>query len=264
MVAKGGTRPAGTAGGGTGQKRQEEQCRGNEDCGAQSSGPHPSFGSGKSPHESTVAKGFLKLAIFFLEYSPPLHMTADRARRIQSHQERVVQAVAEAVHEVGPHRLTVTSIIERAGISRSTFYALFENSADALAFSWAASKESFAALFDRSGNKQAWRPRVAEAIAALLEQAEAEPFQLELYLVHGHAVDRDLNMLGGSPVEALAAVLRPSGSARADLPAGFQPEGFIALGILSVIAERLRRGERGPWPGLGAELTELATLTLED
>jgi AcrR family transcriptional regulator len=120
---------------------------------------------------------------------------ADHQRR------RLAVAVAELAHECGMAGVTVTSIVDRAHVSRKTFYEFFENR-DACADYAAelAADYLFAAGYDAE---------------ALLGAAAAEPNLAELALIHAPAFGGERGrrfqaivseIVGGSPGELLRVV----------------------------------------------------------
>jgi AcrR family transcriptional regulator len=172
--------------------------------------------------------------------------------------DRVPLAVAEAVHEVGPYRLTVVMILERTGLSRTAFYGRFENAEDAFAFSWKRAREDLLLAVGRPSGREAWREHVATVIDALLRRAAAEPYLASLYLLHSHAVGPDRGSFDEALVQALADVLRPGRGFGADPPP--LTEELVAFAVLTLIADRLREGASHGLEDLGGELATLATL----
>lgn len=179
--------------------------------------------------------------------------------------ERILKDLAEAVSEVGPHRVTVADVTSRGRIARSTFYGQFENIEDALGqaveFGSARLRGAIDAGADCEGT---WDRRTGEVVSALLAAASAEPALAELCLVHACARPDVAGPLEPAVVEALAGVLR---ARRRSVPGpgpGLRTEELIAYGILAVIAERLRHGGAATLPDLSEELTALAVLPFPD
>lgn len=177
---------------------------------------------------------------------------------LQTKLDRVPQAVAEAVYEVGPYRLTVDMVLERSGLSRTAFYERFKNSADVFEFSWVRARQNLLEAARSSPQQEHWRDDVAALIRALLQRAEAEPYLAGLYLGHAHAVGRGRDTFDSAVVEVLMDVLRPGRVMGTDPPP--RTEQLVAFAILSLITERLRGGEWIGLTGLAGELEVLATL----
>ena len=136
----------------------------------------------------------------------------------------IARAVAEAAHEVGPHRVSVSMVIARAGIRRQGFYDLFDGSRDALAYAWQVSRLALLAAMGRAAEREGWRERVEAVISALLAQAESEPCLVELYLTYGQAGEDSDAPFDLAVVNAIAGVLRPGRPTAADPPPGPAPK----------------------------------------
>jgi AcrR family transcriptional regulator len=67
-----------------------------------------------------------------------------------SQRERIMRAMAEAVGELGYVKTTVAEVLKRAGVSRETFYAQFDDKHDC-----------FIAAFDRAAEEMTSRMQVA-------------------------------------------------------------------------------------------------------
>ncbi len=83
---------------------------------------------------------------------PPGPKLLSRDQVVQSQRERLLEGMAEAVAEKGYARTSVADVIERAEVSRATFYQLFDNKDDC-----------FRAAFD------AFAARLAELLASVLQ-----------------------------------------------------------------------------------------------
>lgn len=129
---------------------------------------------------------------------------ADHQRR------RLAVALAELAHECGMGGVTVTSIVDRAHVSRKTFYDFFENR-DACA--------DYAAELAAD-----YLIAASEDIETLLSAVAAEPNLAELALIHAPAFGGERGrrfqaiaseIVGGNPGELLRAGRgrRASGSA---------------------------------------------------
>src|SRR6476620_4690633 len=85
---------------------------------------------------------------------------------IAHQRERLLEAAATAVAEDGYAELTVRDLIVRAGVSRRTFYQLFDDKIDCV---FAAHERAFERLgkviVDACRAEVAWPDRVASAIA---------------------------------------------------------------------------------------------------
>jgi AcrR family transcriptional regulator len=196
----------------------------------------------------------------------PYRSQAPRRRRLPQEvidrykRERVARAAGLVVHEVGLPGVTVSLLIQRAAISRNTFYELFANREKAIIFASQLGNDRLKeAIEGGSGNEGDWRRRIEAAIERLIETVEAGPELAELCLVHAPGTEIAEAPFDPGLVQTLAEVLRPG---RKESPGpGPDPrtEELVAFGILSVIAERLRRGEAKGLGGLAGELPVLVT-----
>jgi AcrR family transcriptional regulator len=180
---------------------------------------------------------------------------------VASQRERLIDAMAHVVAEKGYAATTVADVVERAGVSRRTFYEQF---ADKEACFLAAYDAGLAAVLERIGGAveaaagagAGWRDRArtgVEAFLALLasEPAFAQALQVEILTAGPAALDRRAGMLA-----MFAGIWRNVHEyARAEEPAlpALPDDVFTILsaGLEELIRDCIRR--RGP-----AALPELA------
>lgn len=180
---------------------------------------------------------------------------SDRYKR-----ERAVAAVSALVHEVGPGALTVTLLTKRAKMARNTFYELFDDRGDALSYAVRAGNAKLKRAIDEGATgSDDWLPVLRMTMDSLLEAVAADPRLAELCLVHGRVVESVASPFDPELVQTIAGVLRPGRRGGPAPGPGPRTEELIAYGILSVIAERLRRGDVDSLRGLGGELSDLAS-----
>lgn len=174
--------------------------------------------------------------------------------------ERCAVALAEVVHEVGPHQLTTKLITKQAKIARTTFYELFGGRD--VAAEWACTfalrglLEPVQAAIDEGASVG---ERVEGGIGALVEAAAARPRLAELCLLHSSALfPGRAQPHGQALVEALRPVLDDA-HPRSSGAAGSASFGELwAYGVLSVVAQRLREERFDSLSAAGRELTEIA------
>lgn len=89
---------------------------------------------------------------------------------------RIVSAMVEVTSEVGYIGAAVAPVVARAGVSRRTFYELFEGREDCFlaAFEWGV-EQARCAVVEAYGSQRSWRERVRHALAALLVFLDSEP-----------------------------------------------------------------------------------------
>jgi AcrR family transcriptional regulator len=89
---------------------------------------------------------------------------------------RVVSAMVEVAAEAGYIGAAVAPVVARAGVSRRTFYELFDGREDCFlaAFGWGVAQARSVVLEAYSAQRP-WRDRVRHALAALLAFLDSEP-----------------------------------------------------------------------------------------
>jgi AcrR family transcriptional regulator len=97
-----------------------------------------------------------------------------------SQRDRIMRAMAEAVGELGYVKTTVAEVLKRAGVSRETFYAQFDDK-----------HECFIAAFDRAADEMI--ASVQSAFDESMEQGGSEEEQIGLMLT------RFLELLAAEP-----------------------------------------------------------------
>jgi AcrR family transcriptional regulator len=107
-----------------------------------------------------------------------------------AHRRRAVAAMASAVGEHGYAATTVEDILNRARMSRRTFYQLFRNREECFLATYDAALEE---AMDRlavahGGNGEALSRRVERALAALFEYLASEPGLARVWLVEAPSV----------------------------------------------------------------------------
>jgi AcrR family transcriptional regulator len=126
-----------------------------------------------------------------------------RARVAAVQRARILAAVYEVCAEQGAARLSVGAVVARAGVSRRTFYELFDGAGDCLL---AALEDTLAraraAVLAAWRGERPWRVRVRAALIALLAQLDAEPRAARLLLVDSLAA-------GPAALALRAAALAP-------------------------------------------------------
>ena len=124
--------------------------------------------------------------------------------------ERLIAAAASAIAERGYADLAVKDLIDHAGVSRRTFYQLFEDKLDCV---FAAHNAAFsrlnALIVDACASEAAWPDGVVAAVKAGLEYAADSPDEARLILISSHTSSEPLLARRGRAAhEQLAALLR--------------------------------------------------------
>jgi AcrR family transcriptional regulator len=154
---------------------------------------------------------------------------------------RMLGAMVQEISERGAANVAVAHIVGRSGVSRRTFYEIFEDREDCFLAAFDAALERVAAVV-LPAYKQAgtWRSQVRAALTALLEVLAADPATGRLLIVES---------LAAGPVararrqEAIVLIIAAVDRGREEAPAGADPppltaEGIVG-GVLSVLHTRL-------------------------
>ena len=153
---------------------------------------------------------------------------------------RILSAMVEVASEAGYLGAAVAPVVARAGVSRRTFYELFDGREDCFlaAFDWGIG-QAREAMAEAYGSQRSWRERVRHALAALLAFFDAEPELARVCVIEALAAGRLVLERRAQVVESLTAALD------ADAPAGrsasvplLTAEGIVG-GALSVLHGRL-------------------------
>jgi len=114
-------------------------------------------------------------------------LPSDLVRTIQ--RERLLAAILSAVADLGYLGTNVQDVIERAGVSRPTFYEHFSNKEDCFLAAFDTSAERLQKKIDSAARKggAVWRNRVRFALEALLRFAAREPDTARTMIVEARA-----------------------------------------------------------------------------
>jgi AcrR family transcriptional regulator/DNA-binding MarR family transcriptional regulator len=171
-------------------------------------------------------------------------------------------AMAEVVCELGSGDVSVAHVVERAGVSRRTFYEVFEDREDCFL---AALREAI----DRAGryvsaayNPAArWAERIRNALGALLRFLDDEPTFGRLAVVESLGAGARARETRHEALARLVAAVHEGGGAQGDRssPTRLTAEGVVG-GVVSVIHDRLIAGEDGRLAELVNPLTSIVVL----
>jgi AcrR family transcriptional regulator len=197
---------------------------------------------------------------------------------------RIMAAMTELVREQGVAGVTVAHVVGRSGVSRRTFYELFDDREDCLAaaFEYAVGRAAAVVLpayeGDRGGG--AWEQRIRAGLGALLEFFDEQPGMGGLCVVDSLAAERDVLARRARVVGVLIDAVhsggaRPRGRAGATAPVAGMGEGgavgvavrparIVAEGavgaVLAVIHARLCERDPKPLAGLLNQLMGMIVL----
>jgi AcrR family transcriptional regulator len=165
---------------------------------------------------------------------------------------RMLRAALEIVGEVGYGGMSVARVTARAGISRRTFYDLFEDREHCFlaVFEWSVARVR-AVAEDAAAGEPAWRGRVRAGLAGLLAFLEEEPTIGSLLVVDALATgSRVLEARARVIVELIGVLDQGRGEGGNDLrPPELTAEAVVGA-VLAVVHARLLERDRRPLLGL--------------
>ncbi len=184
-------------------------------------------------------------------------VSPEQAREMQ--RRRILDAMVGEVGERGLRSVTIAGVSARAGVSRSTFYELFDDlDACVLAVLRQVASRSTALMSKAFAAEASWQNGVLAALAALLESLDREPLLARVCL---------LEMLAGGPevlehrARELAALNPLVDVGRKQVPARGEPPELTAeasvASVAGILHTRLVTGEAPPFIGLLGQLVGL-------
>jgi AcrR family transcriptional regulator len=180
--------------------------------------------------------------------------------------ERLIAAMLDAAATLGYRETNVQDVIERAGVSRPTFYEHFTNKDDCFLAAFDAAARRLRTRVSRAAAKgRDWRGRLRYGLAAALAFAIDEPQTARTLIVEARAASheatkRRIDLLDGfaACLDATAREMLPEPPARSPLTAA-----GVVGGIESVLYARLCRGEPEQLESLLPSLMYFAVLPYE-
>ncbi len=169
--------------------------------------------------------------------------------------------MTEVAAERGVANATVAQIVERAGVSRRTFYELFSDRDECFLAALDSGLERIVKrvgpVYCRPGR---WRDRVRGTLIELLSMLDEHPSTGSLVIVETLGAGRAaLEQRGRLLMAAVAAVEEGSGESNADAPSRLTAEGIVGA-VLSVIHGRLLERDRTPLLQLASPLMSMIVL----
>lgn len=197
--------------------------------------------------------------------SGPRRLPGDLVRAVQ--RERLQVGMLRAISELGYRSTNVQDVIERAGVSRPTFYEHFANKDDCFlaAFDACAARlrDRIAAAADEGGN--IWRDRIRMGFDALLSFTAAEPEAAHIVVVEARAATPDAARRRVALLDHFASCIDTK--VRELLPAGTPHSTVTASGVVggveSLLYARLNKNQMDDLPKLLPSLMYFAVLPYE-
>jgi AcrR family transcriptional regulator len=197
--------------------------------------------------------------------SGPRRLPGDLVRAIQ--RERLLVGMLRAVSELSYRTTNVQDVIERAGVSRPTFYEHFSNKDDCFL---AAFDTSAARLRDQVATAAAeggdvWRDRLRCGFGALLTFTATEPEAARTVIVEARAATPDAALRRVALLDSFATCIDTK--VRELLPAATPHSAVTASGVVggveSLLYGRLNKGQMDDLPALLPSLMYFAVLPYE-
>lgn len=191
-------------------------------------------------------------------------LPAELVRAVQ--RERLIAAMLDAAATLGYRETNVQDVIERAGVSRPTFYEHFTNKDDCFLAAFDAAARRLRARVSAAAAKGCdWRSRLRLSLAAVLAFAVAEPQTARTLIVEARAGSAEATQHRIDLLDGIAACL--DATAR-ELIAEPQPRSPLTAagvvgGVESVLYARLCRGEADQLETLLPSLMYFAVLPYE-
>jgi AcrR family transcriptional regulator len=181
--------------------------------------------------------------------------------------ERILAAILKATTELGYREMSVQDVLDRAGVSRPTFYEHFENKEDCFltAFDAAAGELRKRVEGAVTGAEGSWRERLRVGLEELLRFVAEEPDAAATLVVEARAACPAALLHRDELLDHFAACL--DDNVRAELPAGTTPAAISAAGVVggieALLYSRLNREETGDLDALLPSLMYFAVLPYE-
>jgi AcrR family transcriptional regulator len=166
---------------------------------------------------------------------------------------RILAAMVQVVAEEGAGSVTVARVVSRAGVSRRTFYDLFDGCEDCFlaVFEDALARATQVAVGAAQDTPSAWRERVRAGLAALLGLFDEEPALGSLLVVDALGAGPEVLECRARALESLAAIVaqgssaakRKRGTSSEESSPPLTAEGVVGA-VLSVVHARMLERRR--------------------
>lgn len=188
-----------------------------------------------------------------------------RSRVADLQRTRLLSAMLDVCAERGAANVTVADVVSKAGVSRRTFYELFDDREDCLvaALDWALEAASGHVL-DAYGSPSLahapWRERIRAGLIALLEFLEDEPLMGHMLIVSSLGAGRRIFERRSVALAQLMAAVDDGRSATPRTTATDVTAEATVGAVLSVIHARLLRRDAEQLLGLVNPLMSMIVL----
>jgi AcrR family transcriptional regulator len=192
-------------------------------------------------------------------------LPADLVSAVQ--RERVIAGMLRATAELGYREVSVQDVLDRAGVSRPTFYEHFGNKEDCFLAAFDGAAARLRERLERAGLPgEDWRARLRLSLEELLVFVAEDPDAAMSLVVDARAACPEALTRRDSLLDHFAACLddqvRAASPAGDDLPSPIAAAGIVG-GIEALLYSRLNRGEAESLESLLPSLMYFAVLPYE-
>jgi AcrR family transcriptional regulator len=197
--------------------------------------------------------------------SGPRRLPGDLVRAVQ--RERLLAGMRRAASELGYRSTNVQDVIERAGVSRPTFYEHFSNKDDCFlaAFDTCAARLRDQVATGAAAGGDVWRDRLRSGFVALLAFATSEPDAARMVIVEARAATVAAALRRVALLDYFATCLDEK--VRELLPTAPTRSAVTASGVVggveSLLYARLNKNQMEDLPDLLPSLMYFAVLPYE-
>lgn len=185
----------------------------------------------------------------------PHRIPRDEVRADQ--RQRLFVAVAELLAERGIAGVPIDLLVERARVSKVTFYENFSDVSECLLAAYEDTECRLRLVIETAAAKHPdWDSRVSAAVFAVLDFFSSRPSLVYLFDVEGRAADAELARRRHRSLELLANGLKVARRTRAAARLPKLVERILIEGGLVLIRLKIEAGEAARLPALEDELTE--------
>ncbi|MEO6989511.1 MAG: TetR/AcrR family transcriptional regulator [Aquihabitans sp.] len=183
--------------------------------------------------------------------------TLSRSEVSAAQRDRILDGLAEAMADKGYVGTSVTDIIKRAGVSRETFYELFESKHDCFHAAFAMAGDMLLARLSSLAEAHGSREERLDALFdAYFESLVEFPAFARLFLVEAYAAGPEIMALRADRQRLIAAAL-------ADLLDLHDADGrfaceLVVAGVGALVTTPLVRGDQAALAAVRAPLTAFA------
>ena len=183
--------------------------------------------------------------------------TLSRAEVAAAQRDRILDGLAEAMADKGYVGTSVTDIIKRAGVSRETFYELFESKHDCFHAAFSVAGDLLLArlgsLAEADGSRE---ERLDAVFDAYFESVVEFPAFARLFLVEAYAAGPEAMALRAERQRLIASALADLLDLH-DVTGRFACE-LVVAGVGALVTTPLIQGDQAALAALRAPLTDFA------